>query len=97
MSYTLIGFVERLNIQLFEQGLGDGEIVFSYEDSGFIQFIKMNNVVLWNSDTDTREWDEDLDRYKLTVEEYVLEEFKSYRDQLNSLSLTVWGSDETTD
>jgi len=89
MSYTLINLVEKLNIQLFEQGWEGGEYEFTYLNNGYIEAVEFNETLLWNSDTDEREWDDEKDEYKLTVQEYVIKKFYEYRDNLNKITLTL--------
>jgi len=89
MSYTLINLVGDLNTQLVEQGYDDGSQEFIYFNNGYIEFVGFNGFTLWNSDADEREWDDEKDEYKLTVQEYVIKKFYEYRENLSKITLTL--------
>ena len=64
---------------------GDDYIVnFSYTTNGWYHFIEWGDVLLWDSETESREWIEDKNEYE-DLEEYIKKEFNEYINTLNTL------------
>tara|TARA_R110000782_G_scaffold182144_1_gene272335 strand:- start:38 stop:331 length:294 start_codon:yes stop_codon:yes gene_type:complete len=64
---------------------GDDYIInFSYTTNGWYHCIEWDRLLIWDSETDGREWIEDKDEYE-DLEEYIKKEFNNYIDTLTSL------------
>ena len=57
---------------------------FSYTTNGWYHCIEWDRLIIWDSETDGREWIEDKDEYE-DLEEYIKKEFNNYIDTLTSL------------
>ena len=67
--------VQRLNDLLPDELLDEG-VTFSVYTCGYAESISIGDISLWDSDNDDREWDDDMDDYAQTIEEYVVVKFK---------------------
>lgn len=70
--------VEKLNTELSKMYDEDGTIGFSYASNGFQEVIQFCDIIIWDSDSEEREW------LKLHSEYEVLETF--IRKQVKSLT-----------
>lgn len=62
--------VQGLNeILATKYGYEDGSVQFEYQTNGWCSVIKFLGVVLYSSEDDYREWDEDKQDYSFTIEE----------------------------
>jgi len=52
-----------------------GWVGFTYQSDGYNDAIFFNDICLWNSDDDYREYDDEKDDYAETVEEYVTKRY----------------------
>jgi hypothetical protein len=81
-----IKIVNNLN-EFVNDKQGDDYIInFSYTTNGWYHCIEWDRLLLWDSETDGREWIEDENDYE-DLEEYIKKEFNNYCDTLNTLRL----------
>ena len=73
-----IEIINNLNEWVNDKQGDDYIINFSYTTNGWYHCIEWDRLLLWDSETDGREWIEDL-------EEYIKKEFNNYIDTLTSL------------
>jgi len=83
MSY--IDLVRELNIELYER-FGEVEKGFEYSTTGFVDAISFDGVLLWDSETDCREWIEEENDYE-PFEPFIKRIFNEYLDKTHSLKL----------
>jgi hypothetical protein len=81
-----IKIVNNLNEFVNDKQGDDYIISFSYTTNGWYHCIEWDRLLLWDSETDGREWIEDEDDYE-DLEEYIKKEFNNYCDTLNTLRL----------
>lgn len=60
----IIEAVQLLNDKLFIEGFEDGNIQFSFSTVGYVDLVEFLGVVIWNSEDDCRDWNEDTDEYE---------------------------------
>ena len=79
--------VQRLNEGLPEELVEEGVVYFEFSTTGCCDSILLNNILLWDSENDEREWDEDIDDYAETIEEYVIRRFQELVGHLEKSNL----------
>jgi hypothetical protein len=59
---------------------------FEYRTDGFSDAIYFEDVLLWYSEEDSREYNEELDEYE-PLESYIRKMFNKYVEELNKIRL----------
>ena len=60
----IIDAVTALNDKLFIEGYEDGNIQFLFSTIGYIDLVEFLGVVIWNSEDDCRDWNDDTVQYE---------------------------------
>lgn len=81
MNY--IEVVKELNTELYEK-FGEVEKVFEYSTTGFVDAISFNGAMLWDSEMEVREWNEEKNDYE-PFEPFIRRIFNEYIDKMQSL------------
>lgn len=76
-----IELVRELNSELYEK-FGEVEKSFEYSTDGFCETISFNQVLLWHSDMDEREYIEDKNEYE-PFEPFIKRMFNKYAYGIN--------------
>lgn len=84
MNY--IEVVRELNIELYEK-FGEVEKVFEYSTTGFVDAISFDGVLLWDSEMELREWNEEKNDYE-PFEPFIRRIFNEYIDKMQSLKIS---------
>ena len=83
-----IEIINNLNEWVYDKQGDDYIINFSYTTNGWYHCIEWDRLLLWDSETDGREWIEDKHVYE-DLEEYIKKEFNNYIDTLTSLKFKL--------
>jgi len=84
----IIDFVEivnELNQEIYEKH-GDIEDCFYYSSDGYCDVFGFGDKMLWNSENDDREFNEELNDYE-PFKPFIIKEFNSWIDNLSSLKI----------
>ena len=83
-----LDLVEKLNIKLYDSGYDDGMLEFSYRSNGSIELIEFSGILLWDSESDEREWLEVHEEYE-AFEGFILRKFRELSVDLTLISILL--------
>ena len=78
--------IDKLNSSIYNDDENEFYHYFVYEYAGFVDVIKFDEQVLWHSEDDDREFNEDENDWEPMVP-FIIKKFKEYRDELNSFKI----------
>lgn len=76
--------ISELNGELFEK-FGDTEMDFGYTTNGYVDVVTFDDVVLWHSENDDREFDEEKNDWE-PFEPFIKRKFNEWVTKLNKLN-----------
>lgn len=76
----ILKVIEELNEWIFET-FDETEMTFNYATNGFVDIIKFENIILWNSEDDEREYD-DFGNYEPMVP-FIKQQLSDYIDNIS--------------
>lgn len=80
-----IEVANELNQEIYEKH-GEVENKFYYSTDGYVDVFGFGNIMLWNSEMDDRQFNEDKNEYE-DFKSYVTKVFNAYVEKLHRLSL----------
>lgn len=84
----LIEIVMNLNEWLYEVVGHNNPDCFRFSTDGYIQSIEFNQMLLWDSENDEREYIEETDEYE-DMEMYVKKRFNNYITHLQGIKFII--------
>lgn len=80
-----IEVANELNQEIYKKH-GEVENKFYYSTDGYVDVFGFGNIMLWNSEMDDRQFNEDKNEYE-DFKSYVTKVFNAYVEKLHRLSL----------
>lgn len=80
-----IEIANELNQEIYEKH-GEVERKFYYSTDGYVDFFWFGNIMLWNSEMDDRQFNDDKNEYE-DFKSYITKVFNAYVEKLHRLSL----------
>lgn len=74
--------INELNSDLYDR-TGEVEKMFSYETNGYVEIIKFDGIVLWDSENDDRGYIDDTDE-KVDLKYHICKTFNELVDKLDT-------------